>query len=218
MENAIYSKFPLGNLLKGRMLSIAELQDRLMIETASRFDAILHGGTAIWRVYGGKRFSFDLDFYHGDPKAMLEFFEKSEGLRPARSKVTGTGVCYMRFDEGPVSAEINISPPFSEKKGTDGEFHLVGGDTIVVRTLTESELLREKIDAYINRRKARDLYDIFYLLGIADSEKASAELQRLSPLLNEPPKDFSGLRELILLGKSPDFETLARKVRMHAKD
>ncbi len=217
MADRVYAKFPLGNLLKGRMLRIAELQDRLMIEVSAKFEAILHGGTAIWRVYGGKRLSFDLDFYHQDPASMLAYFGKSEAFRPARSKMTGSGVCYMRFEEGPVAAEINISPAFSEKRATDGEFRLVGGDSIVVRTLSETELLREKIDAYENRMKARDLYDIFYLLGIADTCQVKNELKKLLPLLKEPPADFSGLKELVLLGKSPDFETIVRKVEGHAK-
>jgi predicted nucleotidyltransferase component of viral defense system len=214
-----YDKFPLRNLLKGKELRIAELQDALMTEVSAKFDAILHGGTAIWRIYGGKRFSFDLDFYYKDPAGMLAHFEKAAVLRPVRSKMTGSDVCYMRFEAGGASAEINVSPIFAArgKHAVDGEFRLVGGDSIIVRTLSETELLREKIAAYSDRRKARDIYDIFLLLDAADTAQVKSELHSLVPLMKEPPADFSGLRELILLGKSPDFETMARKVQAYAK-
>jgi len=49
-------KLPLAKILKGRILKIAEFQDLIVIELCKRFDFILRGGTAIWRIYGGKRF------------------------------------------------------------------------------------------------------------------------------------------------------------------
>ncbi|MGQ9515294.1 MAG: hypothetical protein ACUVTL_09670 [Thermoproteota archaeon] len=53
---------------------IAELQDLMMIELSNSFNFILHGGTAIWRVYSGKRFSYVIDVYHNDPKNVAEHF------------------------------------------------------------------------------------------------------------------------------------------------
>jgi predicted nucleotidyltransferase component of viral defense system len=123
----------------------------------------------------------------------------------------------MRLQEGGVSVEMQASPMADEKRTADGEFRLVGGDSIIVRTLEPSEILLEKISAFKDRRKARDLYDVFYLLDYAKTTGVRNALRGLIPMLACQPKDFTGLRELILAGKTPDFETIARKVRSHAK-
>lgn len=214
----VYGKFPLNRLLKGKLLRIAEMQDKLVIELASRFGIILHGGTAIWRMYRGKRFSFDIDIYSSDPAEILEYFKKSEAFKLVRGKLTSSDVLYMRFQEGNTLVEVEASPLFKKMQTTDGEFYLVGGDSIVLKTLTASELLREKINAFRSRSKARDLYDIFCLTDIADTSKIKNDIRSLLPFLKVAPDDFPGLKELILVGKTPDFETIVRKVRGYAKD
>src|SRR3989344_6918964 len=51
-------------LKKGIHKNIALAQDILIQELYNVFnDAVLHGGTAIWRCYKGNRFSEDLDLY-----------------------------------------------------------------------------------------------------------------------------------------------------------
>jgi len=213
----LYEKLPLGRLLKGRLLRIAELQDKLMIEATSRFPVVLHGGTAIWRVYGGKRFSFDIDLYHGKPSEILEHFKKSWAFNLVRSKMTGSDVLYMRFSEGGIDVEVEVSPMFRDIPVSDGEFHLVGGDSIVIRTLSPEEMLAEKMAAFADRKKARDLYDVFFLLDMADTDTMVEELKKFARLLGNPPEDFKGLSELVLVGKAPDFGTITRKVKFYAK-
>jgi len=214
----VYEKFPLKNLLKGKLLKIAELQDKLVIELSSKFEIVLHGGTAIWRVYGGRRFSFDVDLYHKNPSQVLKHFKTSGVFTIVRSKLTGSNVLYARFQEDDTMVEINVSPLFKALPTTDGEFYLVDGNSIILRTLSPTELLKEKVIAFKNRGKARDLYDIFYLLDIADTREVRNEVKTLLPLLKKSPKDFQGLKELILVGKAPDFETIVKKVRKYAKD
>ena len=209
--------FPLQKILKGRLLKIAEMQDKLMIEASSRFGIVLHGGTAIWRMYKGKRLSFDIDVYYNKPKEMLKHFERSGIFRLAKGKLTGTDTLYMKFQEGDIEVEMQASSLPRKMRMVDGEFRLVGGDSIIVRTLEPSELLLEKISAFGDRRKSRDLYDVFYLLEFTDAKDVRRALNGLLPLLGEPPKDFAGLRELILMGKAPDFETIVRKVKLYAK-
>lgn len=210
-------KFPLASQLKGKMLKIAELQDKIVIDLSSRFGIILHGGTAIWRVYRGKRFSFDIDIYYNNPGELYDYFEKTDMFDLVKNKLTSSNVLYSRFKENQVLVEVDASPIFRDLKTTDGDFRLVGGDSIVLRTLGATEMLKEKIDAFRSRRKSRDLYDIFHLLDSAESSEIRNELNGIMPLLNAPPKDFTGLNELILIGKTPDFETIVRKVKMHAK-
>ncbi len=54
---------PISNLLSGDRLRLAELQDEVIDIIYDRFepDAVLYGGTAVWRCYGGNRFSEDID-------------------------------------------------------------------------------------------------------------------------------------------------------------
>ena len=56
---------PIGNFLGGDRLKIAQLQDYLVDIIYERIDprAELHGWTAIWRCYGGNRFSEYIDIY-----------------------------------------------------------------------------------------------------------------------------------------------------------
>ena len=56
---------------------IAEAQDIIIRELYTLFDkAVLHGGTSIWRCYGGNRFSEDIDVYiPNDQKRIDSLFE-----------------------------------------------------------------------------------------------------------------------------------------------
>jgi predicted nucleotidyltransferase len=64
--------FPLSRLLKGKLLRIAETQDAVITYPISRgVEFVLHGGTAVWRIYGGKRGSIDVDVYAENPELRL---------------------------------------------------------------------------------------------------------------------------------------------------
>ena len=60
--------------------NVAVAQDIIVKELYGVFErAVLHGGTAIWRCYGGNRFSEDVDFYlQRDLKKLDVFFRKLE--------------------------------------------------------------------------------------------------------------------------------------------
>ncbi len=208
-------KIPLAKILKGKFLRIAEMQDLAIIEIAKNFDFVLHGGTAIWRIYGGKRFSFDIDIYYKNPQEIAKFFESSKLFKLTKLRKTSSNVVYLKIKESE-EIEIEISPLFKKLKTTEKEFWLTDGTSIIIKTLPPEELIKEKISAFINRKKSRDLYDIFYLLDFCDKNKIRNNLKKLLYEL-EKPKDFEGLRELILLGKSPSFETIKEKVIRYAK-
>src|SRR3989344_7495009 len=75
---------------------LAYAQDLIVKEVYSVFDkAVLHGGTAIWRCYNGKRFSEDLDFYFPNDKKRIEvLFEnlKKAGFEIKKRKISETSV------------------------------------------------------------------------------------------------------------------------------
>ena len=66
----------LFNRLKKKLhREIALLQDELIdIIYSIEPNAVLHGGTAIWRCFQGNRFSEDLDFYLTPSKNFKETF------------------------------------------------------------------------------------------------------------------------------------------------
>lgn len=206
---------PLSKILKGKLLRIAELQDSIMIELSKSFDFILHGGTAVWRVYGGKRFSYDIDIYHNDPEDVAKHFSSSSAFKVLKSKITPSKVLYLKIGNG-VVIELEASRVPKKVETVEASFWLVDGSTMVVVTLTPESLLREKARAFMDRKTAKDLYDIFYLLDFCDKSKTRREMEKIVPLLESEPKDFPGLPELILVGKPPSFEAIVRKVKMHA--
>ena len=123
-----------------------------------------------------------------------------ENFRVERAKVTSAGVVYARIF-GNERVEVDITSLPSELERVEGDFKLVDGGTIVVWTLRPEALLLEKVGAYMERCKARDLYDIYYLLDLC-SLKFSVEAR--------------ALKELILVGLPPSFSAFKRKVERYA--
>ena len=79
-------KIPLNlKLRKKEHKRIAYIQDILVEELYTLFpEAIIHGGTAIWRCYNGNRFSEDVDVYLSrDVERINSFFGllKQRGFR-----------------------------------------------------------------------------------------------------------------------------------------
>ena len=81
---------------------IAYAQDLIVKEVYSVFNnAVLHGGTAIWRCYNGKRFSEDLDFYF--PKDMQKINLIFENL-----KKIGFEIKKKKISENSVYSELDL--------------------------------------------------------------------------------------------------------------
>ncbi len=208
-------KIPLFRLLKGKLLRIAELQDRIIVELSKKFDFILHGGTAVWRVYGGKRFSFDIDIYYKNPKQILNYFKSRSQLKITKSRITSSNVAYLKIKDIE-EVELEISPLFKKINPIEKEFWLTDGTSLLIKTLSPEDLIKEKTEAFINRKKSRDLYDIYYLLDFCNKKSVKPYMRKLLPHLEKPPNDFKRLKELILIGKTPSFETIKVKVMRHA--
>lgn len=208
------SGMPLIRLLKGKLLRIAELQDAVIVELSKRVDFVLRGGTAVWRVYGGKRFSYDIDLYCYQPESIPSILSRSFSV--VHSRVTGAGYVYLRVSNGEV-VEVEAARLTGGVDWVEEEYWLVDGTKLVVKALSPCALLEEKVAAYLDRRKARDLYDVYYMVDFCDDAERLRKAARL--LLNalaEPPEDYGLLDELILIGRAPSFKTVVEKVRRAA--
>lgn len=195
-------------LRKQAQKDVASAQDKIVEEIFRVFGktAVLHGGTGIWRCYHGNRFSEDVDVYIPKNLNKLDLiFENLEkiGFIIEKKKI-GENILHsnLRLDR----IIVRFEAFFKEIKGEIKVYEKVDGNMINVYTLLPEELIREKIDAYQNRRKIRDLYDIFFLLRyIKNKEKVSDELKKFIKNFKNPV-DKKDINDLIIEGVVPDAE------------
>lgn len=201
-------------LKKAQRKEMARSQDVIVRTLFGVFDeAVLHGGTAIWRCYQGMRFSEDVDVYI--PKNLEKinlFFEKLEeqGFKALKKKI-GENSLYSNFEFNRVN--VKFEALFKKVKGELKEYEMVDGNLYDVYTLLPEELIVEKINAYLKRFKVRDLYDVFFLLRfVKDKKKISGELKRL---INEfkKPIDAEDLQNLIIEGLVPDVTKMLNYIQ-----
>ncbi len=203
-------------LKKASHKEIAKAQDVLVDTMNSVFDvAVLHGGTAIWRCYGGTRFSEDIDVYiKRDVERVDQFFKNLERK--------GCHVVKKKIGENSVYSTLNVSGSlvrfeavFKKVDGILKEYEKVEGNLITVYALSAEELIVEKVDAYLNRRKIRDLYDIFFLLRYA-KEDMTSQLKKLIDYFVEPI-DEKDLKVLILEGIVPTKDKMMQYIKDRVK-
>ncbi|MGB9805528.1 MAG: nucleotidyl transferase AbiEii/AbiGii toxin family protein [Thermoproteota archaeon] len=213
---------PIEKKLKKKLhKNIALAQDILVMETYDKFsNAVVHGGTAIWRCFGSNRFSEDVDFYL--PRSLdKEKFEKFlEGL-----KNKGLTVQKFKFTENSIFSKISYldaSTSFEAvfknvKNFITKKFELIDGNFILVNTLKPEEFIEEKVSAYLKRKKVRDLYDIFFLLDFAEEkEKVRKSLKKLLESF-ERPRDEKELKVLIISGSIPKVDEMLEVIKKWAK-
>jgi len=196
MEN-----IPLQIKLKREMhRKIAYAQDLIVKEVYNVFNnAILHGGTGIWRCYKGKRFSEDLDFYLPKEKDKLELlFENlsKSGFKIKKKKIAFNSV-YSELEFDRVS--VRLEATFQSVKTQICDYELVDGNFIAIYSLSAEDFIKEKVSTYLKRFKVRDLWDIFFLLKLTNK---IPEINNL--ILNyKAPVDENDLKVIILEGIVP---------------
>ena len=196
-------------LKKGIHKDIALAQDILIQELYNVFnDAVLHGGTAIWRCYKGNRFSEDLDLYlKMDLEKINLLFNNlnKRGFIIIKKKI-GENSLYSELKNNRTS--VRFEALFKKVDGVLKEYETSEGNLITVYALTPEQLINEKIDAYSGRLKIRDLYDIFFLLRhVKDKGKISLKIKKLVKEFKKPI-DENELKVLILEGIVPDVDKM----------
>ena len=188
---------------------IAAAQDLLVQEMYNVFgNAVLHGGTAIWRCYNGNRFSEDVDVYLNKDLGKINLFFgnlEKKGFIIMKKKV-GENSIFSNLEIN--RSSVRFEALFKSKNGILKEYETVEGNLITVYTLTPEELIGEKVEAYLKRLKIRDLYDIFFLLRyVQNKDKIRDKIQMLIKEFKNPT-DEKELRVLILEGLVPDVEKM----------
>jgi predicted nucleotidyltransferase component of viral defense system len=172
----------------------------------------MHGGTAIWRCYGGKRFSEDIDVY------ITKEFDREENFQTLINSLEQLGFSAVKFKHtgNSIFSKFNLSGTeirFEAVFKTVGNyvtkpFELSDGTFMNVYTLSSDDILIEKIAVYRERKKIKDLYDIWFLLNLVeDKSKVLKHLKGIETMLKKPA-DYSSLNALIILGAVPRTEDL----------
>lgn len=175
---------------------------------------LFKGGTALRIIYGSPRFSEDLDFsiFRVEQYTRKKFIEdlfttalveiEKTGIKielGAKPDKTAEGyygdAIFQIYDYPPISTAINISA----RNGRDirGEIDSVANDfvpTYNVFHLPQESLVNEKIfDALLSRRKARDFYDLYFIMrkGILSLEqKVRLNEKKVDIIKNAEKADF----------------------------
>ncbi len=197
---------------------IAYAQDILAVELYVFFPrAVIHGGTAIWRCYSGNRFSEDLDVYlEKDEETLKRFFSslESKGFRSLKKRIKERSV-YAEWEFNGIS--VRFEATFQVKKSVSRKYETSESFFINVETLAPEELLMEKVETYLKRRKIRDLYDIYFLLShIQDTASIQKPLKKLLDHF-EPPADEENLSAIVISGSIPSSKQLLEGIKRWEK-
>jgi len=180
--------------------------------------AVVHGGTAIWRCYGSNRFSEYVDVYLPKRLKMADFEKFVEALKEKDFSVEK-----LKKTENAIFSKFSFSDSivrfeaiFKDVKDyVSRRYEMIDGNFMLVNTLTSENIVEEKILTYVERRKARDLYDIFFLSNLVKRNEIKSEL--LKAIENfEKPVDEKELKTLIIYGSIPTADTLLNEVKAWA--
>ncbi len=208
---------PLEGLLKNKeYLEMARLQDEVIarlysIDTKLTF----HGGTSIWRCYGGKRFSYDLDLYVRNYKEIEKIVENLRRynlvVKNVRIRRGGRYIAYYAVSNDRAS----IALEFSHKRIVDrvlATYTKTDGSSMDIFSLSPEALLSEKIAAYKSRRAVKDIYDIFILTHVIKLDKTRPPVVRFLSEM-KPPIDENVLTQLIYDGPIPTIAEIVDYIK-----
>jgi predicted nucleotidyltransferase component of viral defense system len=214
---------PLRNRLQKRaQVDVALLEDVLVRILYELDDTVeIHGGTAIWRCYGGKRFSKDIDVYVSSQDRWTVIKEKvrdtAEKYNAKVLKVKDTGnLIFMELLLDNIYSEIDVNYKKYYKNPVIRQFENLDGTFYDVLTLPAEILILEKLEAYNDRHYITDLYDMRILIDHADITKIKTELKRFISALEAPEEmeqEEKRLKDLIFEGPVPSFKTLLEYIK-----
>ena len=197
-------QIPLHTRLKREVhRNIAYAQDLIVKEVYAVLPkAVLHGGTAIWRCYQGKRFSDDLDFYFPKELAKIDtIFEhlKKVGFEIKKKKISANSVYSELVFE---RSSVRLEATFQRIRGVICDYEMSDGNFISIYSLTVEDFLREKAVTYLKRLKIRDLWDVFFLIKSVENSRKIPEIETILAKYQQPI-DEQDLKVIILDGMVP---------------
>jgi len=210
----------INRIRRPEFIALARLQDRFVEAIyAIDNDFVMHGGTAIWRCYGGNRFSYDIDGYVMSKKESRLLGDNitreiaKAGLRLKRIAQIGEAL-FVTVSEGETDMKAEIVPLKKRVSPISTPYEKADGTMLSIRTLTPDGFVLEKINAYEGRHYARDLYDIYQLVGrIEVNGIAGKRLKRFVKTTEPPLEGQGGIKGMVLSGVEPSFDDMVNYIR-----
>jgi uncharacterized protein len=201
-------------------------------------DAVFKGGTCLKFIYGLPRFSEDLDF---NISISPDLFKEQTHQILRKIKQTGLHPHFIKEEQfaQAYTCEIGIHGPlYKNTKVSRNKIRIDAGKRIgtiqpttwkiitseypetkqhfLVKTMSEEELLIEKIIALMNRDKGRDLYDVWFLLekGIKPNKTLFEQKTKSSFSMDLVPTEKTYLRDITkLTTRIIPYEQLIKRVK-----
>ncbi len=143
-------------------------------------DLIFKGGTALRLIYQSPRFSEDLDFNancdHKTTKQLLDdtFVQIRQHIphiyvKYPKSLLGLTAKIYLPLEISKQDLTVKMDFSFRQKildyNQTTVKTKFPVSNFALIRAMTREEILAEKVGAILTRNKARDIYDLWWLLN-----------------------------------------------------
>lgn len=223
MNFGYYMRLPLINTIKKRDHRDVALFQDVLIRIIYEIDntAEIHGGTVIWRCYGGKRFSKDIDIYISSKVKWQEFKRRitktAEKYSAEVIKLKDTGnLLFIELLLDNIYSKIDINYKKYYDDPVIREYENIDGTVSEVLTLPPEILTVEKIEAYKDRKYITDLYDIRILVDYANIKPIKKQLENFVSTI-EIPKNYkkaeAELGNLIYGGPIPTFKSMVNYIQ-----
>ncbi len=198
---------------------------------------VFKGGTALYKIYKLQRFSEDLDF------SLTEKIRKEEIIeiiKRAIGKITGFSIKEAKEVQNSILVRISCSGILTKYNTLRIDISLKNKILLPVdiknyisdyidippfslKVLNPEEIISEKIHSILNRKKARDLYDLFFLMRqFKFNEKITREklglfnqeysLEILKRGINKLKNLWKAELEPFVLDELPDFDMVEKYV------
>ena len=212
-------------LLRKDMIMLDYIQDKALyfLSLIHDLDFSLKGGTALYKVYNSGRFSRDIDMGSNvsvDVNRIVELFS-TEGFlvrilkRRQTKNILFLAIRVSRRDiDTPITLDISSQKPTGDIVDFYSPYPDIPPFKIKVSSL--SNILMDKLDAIIRRKKPRDLYDAYIITKKYGAITFFDRCKDLRKAINSIKPLWPSLRELVL-SSLPEFEDvkifILKKVR-----
>jgi len=207
-------RIPLQGRLKGKVhRKIAYAQDFIVKKVYSILNnTVLHGGTAIWRCFNGKRLSEDLDFYFSkDLKKIERVFENLEklGFEIKKKKILKSRVYSELILDRTL---VRIEASFQKISGVLVDYEMSDENFSSRYGLAFEWFLSEKANVYLKRFKIKNSLDVFFLLK---NVKEIKKIKEIGILIKKYKKqiDEEDLKVILLEGIVLSSEDMIQYIR-----
>jgi len=182
-------------------------QEKFELEVLDRLNTkrllaklVFGGGTMLRLCHGLNRFSVDLDFWLAEEAGVDKFYKELEDCLRTFYKITDcankffTILLELRAKDYPRSLKVEIR---KEQKKVSIEqviaYSKYSNQQVFLQAVSLKDMMKAKIEAFIERKETRDAFDIEFLLrrGIEFAASAKESKMVLKVLENLTKKDFS---------------------------